>query len=177
MTRLRKAPSAAIDGAKAGKKPLKGNPTRPFVLGGIVALAVVLHQREALHLTFSLQSDALEGMLDTSQGDVSDPRLDWKRQLYRRLDIIKRKCGVLCTLNSPEEIEPYEVSIPNWSLWKPIRIPGWESSVGAVKATTKKKLLSPTQCETFMSMEEVDAADHTFPLDIPAELKTKLFIR
>jgi Caenorhabditis protein of unknown function, DUF268 len=118
-------------------------------------------------------------MLNETQGtNASDPLFDWKLQLYRRLDVIKSKCQVLCTLNSPKDIEPYQVSVSNWTFWNPIQIPGWETSsapskvAAAGRRTKKAKKPSTTQCDVFMRMEEVDAADHTFPFDIPDELRT-----
>jgi Caenorhabditis protein of unknown function, DUF268 len=179
----------ALDDASGGGRdtPAKNRPPRQLCqLCGIVALMTILHQSadflaggmsDKVMVLSPLQS--LEGMLIGSKGTAtSDPLLDWKLQLYRRLDAVKSKCGVLCTLNSPKEIHPYEVSLQGWTHWKPIQIPGWEtspasSSVEAAKPGTKKlEKRSPTQCDVFMRMEEVDVADHTVPFDIPDELRT-----
>jgi hypothetical protein len=52
---------------------------------------------------------------------------------------------------------------------------GWETGSAPSKVAgslTKKAEKPSTQCDVFMRMEEVDAADHTFPFDIPDELRT-----
>jgi hypothetical protein len=91
---------------------------------------------------------------------------DWKLQLYTRLDQVKQKCGVLCTLNSPGSFLPYQVAVPGWDHWKMIHIPGWDDAMIHRTVTGA----SSSQCSSFIAMEEVDASDSSFPEEIPQEL-------
>jgi Caenorhabditis protein of unknown function, DUF268 len=175
-----------LDDASGGGRstPSNGRPSRQFrQLFAVVVLVTVLHQWGTVDLPAGEMTDKvivltplpyLEGMLNGSQGTgTPDPLFDWKLQQYRRLDAVKSKCGVLCTLNSPKEIQPYEVSLQGWTYWNPIQIPGWDTSPASSSVGKKKqKERPPTQCDVFMRMEEVDTADHTFPFDIPNELRT-----
>jgi hypothetical protein len=94
---------------------------------------------------------------------------EWKLQLYTRLDQVKQKCGVLCTLNSPERFIPYQVVVPGWDHWEMIHIPGWDDAMIHRHHRTFNGVTS-SQCSSFIAMEELDASDSSFPEEIPQEL-------
>jgi Caenorhabditis protein of unknown function, DUF268 len=77
---------------------------------------------------------------------TTDP---WKAELFQRLDRIRTVCGLLCQLNTAEDIQKYTTEVPG-SVLPMIRV--------------------EVDCPAILGMEEIDAADSSAP-PIPDELK------
>lgn len=80
------------------------------------------------------------------QSIVKDP---WKVDLYQRLDRIRIVCGILCRLNTQQDLKNHVVAVP-------------DSVIPMIKAT-------PVNCAAMLASPDIDASDHTTP-PIPPEL-------
>jgi len=86
----------------------------------------------------------LDPMLNSTHS--ADP---WKKELFGRLDRIRVDCGMLCQLNSVEDIEKNTIEVPEANFDR-IEVPN-------------------VNCPALLSMEELDAGDLHTP-GIPEEL-------
>ena len=80
---------------------------------------------------------------------------EWKYTLYSRLDNIRLHCGKLCQLNTKADIEKYTVA------------PKLDNDEGVLPLVTVPNV----DCDTILSLEDIDAGDMTFPRTIPDELE------
>ncbi len=81
---------------------------------------------------------------------------EWKYTLFSRLDNIRLHCGKLCQLNTLSEIEKYTSA------------PKLDNDQGVLPLVT----VPDVDCDTILSLEDIDAGDMTFPATIPDELKS-----
>jgi Caenorhabditis protein of unknown function, DUF268 len=73
----------------------------------------------------------------------------WKAELFQRLDRIRVVCGLLCQMNTAEELQQYSIEVPG-SVFPMIRV--------------------KTDCPAILGSEDIDAADNSVPA-VPDELK------
>jgi hypothetical protein len=89
-------------------------------------------------------------LLKLGQKPLFDQRIiNWKNQLFQRLDRIRENCGELCTVNHQESLDKYTVQ-------------------GA--GQTFRQLRIPVQCKPIMIDEGIDATDPLIPYPPPQEL-------
>lgn len=96
-----------------------------------------------------------------STGNITDP---WKKELYERLDRMRKKCGVVCTINDKETYDKYAIrNEPE---------PRYDESSTVSDSTTSApdRFQVPIDCDSIFEMDEIDASDLTFPYPVPEEL-------
>mmetsp|Transcript_43292 Transcript_43292/g.101502 ORF Transcript_43292/g.101502 Transcript_43292/m.101502 type:complete len:384 (-) Transcript_43292:254-1405(-) len=86
---------------------------------------------------------------------------EWKRELYGRLDALRRKCGVLCSINDKVSFLKYLVRHPGAPpVGDPFSMEEYPPHLEA-----------PVNCRSLFELEEIDAGDSTFPERPPDELQ------
>jgi hypothetical protein len=78
---------------------------------------------------------------------TTDP---WKTELFQRLDRIRVVCGLLCQLNTVDDLQKHTTEVPG-SVFPMIRV-------------------KPVNCPAILGMQDIDAADNSTP-PFPDELK------
>lgn len=91
----------------------------------------------------------LESMGLTPIFNAETTRDPWKVQLFQRLDRIRIVCGVLCQMNTIEDLQKNLVEVP-----------------GSVFPMAQ---IAPVDCPAILGSEDLDASDHSAPR-IPEEL-------
>jgi len=85
---------------------------------------------------------------------TDDTEGEWKRELLGRLDAVRKKCGVLCSINDKESLDKHLVRVPNTTDYE-----------------FPQHLEAPVNCRRLFELEEIDAADATIPEKPPNELE------
>jgi hypothetical protein len=86
--------------------------------------------------------------LTSTDAITNDP---WKRELFQRLDNLRKKCGNLCAVNTLDDIDKYGDRIPNPN-------------------GNFMSLKVPIHCPNILQLEEMDAGDASLPYPPPDEL-------
>lgn len=86
--------------------------------------------------------------LTSTDAITNDP---WKRELFQRLDNLRKKCGNLCAVNTLDDIDKYGDRIPNPN-------------------GNFMSLKVPIHCTNILQLEEMDAGDASLPYPPPDEL-------
>lgn len=93
-----------------------------------------------------------------SKGPLYDPneKDPWKKELFQRLDRIRNKCGVLCTINDRDTFNTYAKKSEDSTFGFQITIPTENDE---------------SYCDRILLDEDVDASDDSLPFPGPIELE------
>lgn len=85
---------------------------------------------------------------------TDDTEGEWKRELLGRLDAVRKKCGVLCSINDKESLDKHLARVQN-----------------TMDYEFPHHLEAPVNCRRLFELEEIDTAHATIPEKPPNELE------
>lgn len=105
-----------------------------------------------------MDKETIKKNIELNNEDIFKPSFDeigeWKYTLFSRLDKVRLKCGGFCQMNTRAEIEKHTSAAK------------LDNDDGVLPLVT----VPDVNCDTILSMEEIDQGDMTFPETIPDEL-------
>jgi hypothetical protein len=111
-------------------------------------------------MTLEETQSRLRAMGQTPIFDAATTTTDpWKAELFQRLDRIRSVCGLLCQLNTVQDVQKYYTTTTT------TLVPDDDTAVLPMAR------IQPVDCPAILGSEDVDAADNSTPSIIPVELQ------
>eukprot|EP00551_Chaetoceros_affinis_P003455 CAMPEP_0203651184 /NCGR_PEP_ID=MMETSP0088-20131115/26672_1 /ASSEMBLY_ACC=CAM_ASM_001087 /TAXON_ID=426623 /ORGANISM="Chaetoceros affinis, Strain CCMP159" /LENGTH=418 /DNA_ID=CAMNT_0050510221 /DNA_START=98 /DNA_END=1354 /DNA_ORIENTATION=- len=162
--------------------------SRPYAIFGVViASLLVINQIYYSHVmsssnlsssssspSYDLSFTPLVEILNTRNPGEYSP---WKQELYTRLDHMRSKCGVPCSINSIDDFYKFATRGYPGGTRGSSSTTTTTSSPGIITAdkeptgsNSEVRLEVPINCQQIFELKEIDAGDMTFPPAPPEEL-------